>query len=285
MRMTMRFAPLAAALWAAALTGAITSAGATEPARPAGKIEAEYLITWMGIAVYTARLAAAWQDGRYRMQFGAEAVGIARLGNHTTIAWETRGRMTKGALQPEIFEQANTFRRQTRRITLDYPGSIGAAALRSVVMPAVSVVPPESPGKRPPVPDALKADTLDPLSATFAAVAMAPDATACRFAAQVFEGLRRTDVRLDHEGTEHAPVRGAGLDRESLVCLLHAKRLAGYEEKHFRQNPEPLPPAKLWVAKHADSGLWLPVQLRFESSYGPIYARLVRLESGTGGGK
>ena len=62
----------------------------------------------------------------------------------------------------------------------------------------------------------------------------------------------------------------------------HAKRLAGYEEKHFRQNPEPLPPATLWVAKHEGAGVWLPAQLRFESAYGPIYARLTRVKLSNG---
>jgi len=263
---------------AALLSVAAAATAAADPAQTQRRVEADYQVSWMGIAVYSARFVAEWQSGRYRMTFGAEAVGIARLGNHTTIAWETRGRVVKGAMQPALFEQANTFRKETRRITLAYPIPT-AAGMRGGVMPAVSVVPPESPGKRPPVPEALKADTLDPLSATFAALAMMPDATSCRYAAPIFEGLRRTDIRLDHGGKERSPVTGGGLDRESLVCLLHAKRVAGYEEKHFRQNPEPLPPAKLWVTKHAESGLWLPVQLRFESSYGPIYARLVKLRS------
>ena len=107
----------------------------------------------------------------------------------------------------------------------------------------------------------------------------------CGYAAKIFEGLRRTDIRLDHQGAERTPVRGAGLERDAFVCLLHAKRVAGYEEKHFRQHPEPLPPATLWVARHPEAALWLPVQLRFESSYGPIYARLVRLETNMGAGK
>lgn len=276
-RSAARRAGFAASI-AVATAIATASAAIANPAQTQRRVEAEYQITWMGIAVYSARFVAEWRNGRYRMILGAEAVGIARLGNHTTIAWETRGRIVKGAVLPDLFEQANTFRRQTRRITIAYPIPT-AAATRSGAIPTVSVVPPESPGKRPPVPDALKADALDPLSATFAALAMAPDATTCRYSAAVFEGLRRTDVRLAHEGKERSPVTGAGLDRESLVCLLHAKRIAGYEEKHFRQNPDPLPPAKLWVAKHASSGLWMPVQLRFESSYGPIYARLVKLHA------
>ncbi len=251
------------------------AARAAEPAAPAKQLEADYAITWLGVPVYSGKFAIAWNGERYRMRFRAEAEGVVRLAANTTVEWETTGRVAKGRVEPERFEQANTFRRQTRRITLVFNGKSA---------PAVSVVPPESPGKRPPVPEPLKAGALDPLSATFAAIAMPLDARSCGYSAKVFEGLRRTDVRLEHAGTERTPAhRIGGLDRHAFVCLLHAKRLAGYEEKHFRQNPDPLPPAILWVAKHEGAGLWLPAQLRFESQFGPIYARLTRVKLTNGG--
>jgi hypothetical protein len=267
--MTRKFSTAAVML---AMAGG--TAGAAEPASHAKQLEADYVITWLGLPVYSGKFAITWNGERYRMRFRAEAEGVVRLAANTTIDWETSGRLAQGRVLPERFAQANTFRRQTRRITLAYAAQ-GA--------PAVSVVPPESPGKRPPVPEPLKAGTLDPLSAIFAAIAVPLDAKSCGYSAKVFEGLRRTDVRLDHTGAERTPAgRATGLDRQAFVCLLHAKRLAGYEEKHFRQNPEPLPPATLWVAKHEGAGLWLPAQLRFESAYGPIYARLTRVKLGNG---
>ena len=267
--MTRKLAATAAAL--SLLAG---TAHGTEPASSGKRLDAEYVITWLGLPVYSGTFAIAWNGDRYRVRFQAEAQGIARLANSTTVEWESSGRLTKGVVQPEYFAQANTFRRQTRRITLAY-GAKGP--------PSVSVVPPESPGKRPPVPDTLKAATLDPLSATFAAFAMAPTAKGCAYKAQVFEGLRRTDVRLEHTSSERTPApRGAGLGAQAFVCELHAKRLAGYEEKHFRQNPDPLPPATLWVARHEGAGLWLPAQLRFESQYGAIYAHLTRVKISNG---
>jgi hypothetical protein len=266
--MMRRFPATAAAL--ALLAGAAHGA---EPASSGKRLEAEYIITWLGLPVYSGTIVIAWNGERYRVRFQAEAQGVARLANSTTIDWETSGRLAKGRVQPERFAQANTFRRQTRRITL---------AFAAKGPPSVSVVPPESPGKRPPVPEALKAATLDPLSATFAAFAMPLDTKSCGYTARVFEGLRRTDVRLEHAGSARTPARRiAGLDPQAFVCELHARRLAGYEEKHLRQNPEPLPPATLWVAKHAGAGLWLPAQLRFESQFGPIYARLTRVKFST----
>ena len=165
------------------------TAGAAEPAAPAKQLEADYVITWLGLPVYSGKFAITWNGERYRMRFRAEAEGVVRLAANTTIDWETSGRLAQGRVLPERFAQANTFRRQTRRITLAYAAQ-GA--------PAVSVVPPESPGKRPPVPEPLKAGTLDPLSAIFAAIAVPLDAKSCGYSAKVFEGLRRTDVRLDH---------------------------------------------------------------------------------------
>ena len=259
---------------AAALALLAGAADGAEPASAGKRLEAEYVVTWLGLPVYSGRFAITWSAERYRVRFQAESEGIARLANRTAIDWQVSGRLAKGRVQPEQFDQANTFRRQTRRITLAYAAK---------GPPTVSVVPPESPGKRPPVPDGLKAATLDPLSATFAAFAMPADAKGCGYAAQVFEGLRRTDVRLAHSGSERTPApRGAGLGQQAFVCELHAKRLAGYEEKHFRQTPEPLPPATLWVARHEGAGLWLPAQLRFESQYGPIYAHLMRVKLGSG---
>ncbi len=261
---------------ALALLLAAGTAHAAEPAAPAKTLEAEYIVTWLGLPVYAAKIAIAWNGERYRLRFHAEAVGILRLAtNTTTVEWETTGRRAEGEVQPERFLQANTFRKQTRRITLAYSAK---------GPPAVSVAPPESPGKRPPVPEPLKAGTLDPLSATFAALAKPLDAKTCGYDAKVFEGLRRTDVRLEHAGAERTPAhRLPGLDRQAIVCRMHAKRVAGYEPKHFKQNPEPLPPAILWVAKHAEAGLWLPAQLRYESQVGPIYARLTRVKSANGG--
>ncbi len=258
---------IVAALVTVSLAGG--AADAAEPAAQAKQLEAEYIVTWLGLPVYASKVTVAWNGERYRIRFQAVAQGIARLANSTAIDWETTGRLAQGAVLPERFAQANTFRRQTRRITLAY-AAIGP--------PSVSVVPPESPGKRPPVPEAMKTATLDPLSATFAALAMPQDAKGCDYKAQVFEGLRRTDVRLEQTGTERTPAfRVPSLGRQAFVCELHAKRLAGYEAKHFRDNPEPLPPAILWVARHEGAGLWLPAQLRFESAFGAIYARLTRV--------
>ncbi len=231
-------------------------------------IEADYGVTWMGFPVYSARIRSEVNSKGYVIRFSAEPEGLAKLANNTIVAWKTSGVAAAAGLRPSAFVQHNTWRKQTRRIELRY-GPAGE--------PAVSVVPPESPGKRPPVPDALKRGTVDPLTAVLTAVTAPTGHTECAFGTKVFEGLRRTDVHFEPGGRESMPVKGvANLPNDAVICLMHARRLAGYEEKNLRNHPDPLPPAKLWIARLPDAGLSLPVQLRFESRVGPIYARLVR---------
>ena len=236
-------------------------------------LEAHYTVYWMGLPVYSARMAGDWTAAKYTMRFSAEAEGVARAFATNRIDWTTQGAIRGPVATPVAFRQANTFRQQTRNISLVYVGG-------SV---AVAVIPPESPGKRPTVPEPLRAGTIDPLTAVFATLRAPADVQRCGHESKVFEGLRRTDIRIEHAGRERTPrdVDAAGLPKETLVCLVHAKRLAGYEDKHFKQNPEPLPPARIWVGYFAEPGVWLPVQLRFESRYGPLYVRLTKWSHAT----
>jgi hypothetical protein len=61
---------------------------AAEPAALAKRVEADYVVTWLGFPVYSGKIDIAWNGERYRLRFRAEAEGILRLVAHTDIAWE-----------------------------------------------------------------------------------------------------------------------------------------------------------------------------------------------------
>jgi hypothetical protein len=255
------------------MSTAVAALALAPPAAAGGArtVDARYTVSWLGFPVYSAHMLGRIDGGQYSLRFSAWGEGVVRVSGGTTIAWETNGRVTPDGFVPATFLQSNTWRKQTRRITTSFNGK---------GVPAVSVEPPESPGKRPLVPDALKLGTVDPLTAVLASLAQPASRRDCRFEARVFEGLRRTDIRFELAGIERTPPTGvAGLSLESGLCLMHARRVAGYEDRSFKNAPDPLPPAKIWVAYHAASASWIPVQLRFESRYGPIYARLTRLDA------
>jgi hypothetical protein len=262
-------AALGAVALGASVHAAAAPAGAATPAPRT--IEAEYVVTWLdSVAVYGAKMTGTWDGARYRVAFQVRSLGMIEAVARIRIAWSAEGTAKSGRALPAAFDQTNAFRGNTRKVALRYAGN-GAA-------PSVSIAPPESPGKRPPVPEAMKRNTVDPLTAVFGAVTTPMDAKPCVYSAQVFEGLRRTDISFTFGRTARTSrLAPPGLPAEAVVCLLHAKRLAGYEDRAFKNQPEPLPPAELAVVRLPKAGIWLPVSLDFVSRVGPISARLVRV--------
>lgn len=262
--------PVPAAALAAATLALAAAAAPPAAAQSAKTVEAEYVVFWLDtIAVYGAKMTGTWDGAQYRVAFHVRSLGMIEAVARTRIEWKTEGSVRAGRALPASFDQANASRGQTRRIALRYAGD---------GPPNVAIAPPESPGKRPPVPEAMKRGTVDPLTAVFAAVTTRMDAKPCVYSAQVFEGLRRTDISFAYARADRAPrMAPSGLPAETVVCLLHAKRLAGYEDRAFKNQPEPMPPAEIAIARLPQHGVWLPVSLDFVSRVGPISARLVRV--------
>jgi hypothetical protein len=258
-----------------ALAAAAFAAGPAAPlaaATPAPRtIEAEYVVMWLdSVAVYGAKMTGTWDGSRYRVSFQVRSLGMIEAVARIRIAWQAEGTAKGGRALPAAFDQTNTFRGNARKVALRYAGN-GAA-------PTVAIAPPESPGKRPPVPEALKRNTVDPLTAVFGAVTTPMDAKPCVYSAQVFEGMRRTDIAFAYGRADRTSrLAPSGLPAESVVCLLHVKRLAGYEDRAFKNQPEPMPPAEIAIVRLPSAGIWLPVSLDFASRVGPISARLVRV--------
>jgi hypothetical protein len=241
-------------------------------AEAARSFSADYVVTWLGLPVYETRFAAAIEAGRYRGVMSARSRGLVELVARARIRFETLGRVVAHAFQPEASHQRYLLKHgKIRRIDLRY-GPDGTVATK--------IRPPESPGKRPPVPPALRRHTQDPISALLNGITIPLAAKPCHYAAAVFEGRRRVDTRLSYARATPTPsLPVAKLPRRAIVCLLHAKRLAGFRPRHFRLMPR-LPPAQLWVVRYPAAGIWLPVQLRLDTRWGPIYARLVRFGTG-----
>jgi hypothetical protein len=262
---------LCASIIAAGLVVApLARAAAVEAPR---SFSADYLITWLGIPVYETRFTAAVRRHSYRAVMSARSRGIVELVSRIRVHFETVGRIVADSFRPRTVRQIYLLKNgKFRHVDLDYrrDGDVVAA-----------IRPPESPGKRKPVPAALRRDTQDPISALLGAVTMALTAKPCMHTAAVFEGRRRVDTRLSYSGLVDTPLLAVdGLPEKAELCRLHAKRIAGFRPRHFRKMPT-LPAAQLWVVRHRRAGIWLPVQLRLDTRWGPIYARITRFKLGT----
>ncbi len=261
------------------LCASIIAAGlVAAPAMRAGAVEkprviaADYVVTWLGFPVYETRFAAAIRRGSYRAVMSARSRGLVEIASHIRVHFETVGRIVANDFLPRTVHQIYLLKHgKFRHVDIDYRDNGDVTAV---------IRPPESPGKRKPVPAALRRHTVDPMSALLRALTIALTAKPCKYAAAVFEGRRRVDTRLTYAGavgTPSLPVHG--LPKRAEMCLLHAKRIAGFRLRAFHLMPT-LPPAQLWVVRYRPAGIWLPVQLRLATRWGPIYARITRFQTG-----
>lgn len=233
------------------------------------QISARWVVTWAGLPVFEARITADIADGRYAANFQARSRGILELASKTRTFWQTTGKVAGGTMKPERVRQRYRMKRGGNRIVLMSWAPTGSVSTR--------IIPPESPGKRKKVPDALRRSTMDPLTATLNGLVAPRSGPPCDYAAKVFEGRRRVDFRLSFVANVRTPAMHVRkLPRQAVVCRLHAKRLAGFHDRHMRQVPK-LNPATIWIVRLERAGIWLPVQLEFKTRYGVARARLVGL--------
>lgn len=233
------------------------------------QITAQWIVTWGGLTVFEAKIDAAIRNGRYDASFRARSRGLLDLASRLRTQIRTEGRVAGSVLKPERVRQRYRLKRGGhRRVLMAWQGD-GAVTTR--------IVPPESPGKRKPVPAALQRATEDPITATLNGLMASRSGPPCAYAARVFEGRRRADFRLSFVGRARTPRLSVGaLPATAMICLLHAKRLAGFHDRHMRQVPK-IKPARVWIVYLKQYDLWLPVQLEFQTRYGVARARLAAL--------
>ncbi|MEQ8698812.1 MAG: DUF3108 domain-containing protein [Bauldia litoralis] len=266
-------------LCASILSAGLAAGLAAAPPVPAFAVEtprsfaADYLVTWLNVPVYQTRFRALIRPNSYRAVMSARSLGVVEMATRIRVHFESVGRIVSDSFRPQAVRQIYLLKTgQFRHVDMTY-GTDGRVA--------TAIRPPEGPGKRRPVPDALVRYTQDPISALLGAVSTALTAKPCHHTASVFEGRRRVDTRLTHAGVERTPpLPVANLPARAEVCLLHARRIAGFQPRHYRRMPK-MPPARLWVVRHPGARIWLPVQLRMDTRWGPIVARLTRFAAAT----
>lgn len=254
----------------AALLASALSTGAAATTTLQRHITAQWIVTWAGLPVFEANIHADIQNGRYAASFRARTRGLLDLTSRMRTQIRTEGRVAGTLLKPERVRQRYRLKRGGhRRVLMAWQGD-GAVQTR--------IVPPESPGKRKPVPLAMRRATEDPITATLNGLMAPRSGPPCVYAARVFEGRRRADFRLSFVGQAKTPRLAVGtLPKTAAVCLLHAKRLAGFHDRHMRQVPK-IKPARVWIVHLKQYNLWLPVQLEFQTRYGMARARLASLK-------
>lgn len=210
--------------WGGVMLGAVLLASACL----VGPALAQERVT-VGLAVYADSFHVA--QGRIDIRFDAESFTIATASESTGLfglffPWDSRSRtlgsVRDGLVLPVRHETDGAYVSEAREVRIGFNG-------RAVRLERLLPSPEED--EREPVPAALMAGSLDPLSASLqAALAIPADLSACPTESrEVFDGRRLLRVRLLN--TDNTPPlsdeRGLPITWPTLKCELKTEEIAG----------------------------------------------------------
>ena len=233
------------------------------PARAEGVL-ARYEVRARGLNVMRAEVLFDLSGPRYRVRTRVLPVGIGGLFGGGEQVSATEGSWRGADPLPRRHSSEGEWRGARRAVLLDYapPSGNGAAPLLRVLEPPIEA-------EREPVPDAMRRNTVDSLSAMAKLLRAVGDTGRCEGEAPVYDGRRRSDFRAWTEGTDELRRTGGGaFAGPALRCgfLGHvvAGRHAGYERENAGRPPQPV---TAWVARPLPGRAAIPVLIEMQGRW------------------
>jgi len=254
------------ALLAAALTCAALPAFGDKPTY---RMTTEYSVTWLGMPIFKGAITGQNLGKRYSLDFRAKATGLLRVIQRSQIVAYANGSVEPSRYRAERFHLRAKWRKKRRRVDIRFAPD---GDLKLLVSPA-------EPGKRKPVPKALAAAGLDPLTALLHSTTVPLDTKPCALKVPIFDGRRRFDIRLEYIGPVKLkrPVSPL-LDRAAIKCRIHIRRVAGFTAKEVRDMDRGRKRnAVIWVSKLRRLKMWMPVRFVYPSRWGRATGRVVKI--------
>lgn len=190
-------------------------------------VKGQYDLSWTGIPFGALTIDATEKDGHYKMateiHFKKLINLVVRHESRTTVEGSTED-FLKG---PRVYESHYKTKNKPRYVKLDYDAQGHIAS--------ETVMPPDNPNKRPPVPEAQKDGSADPVTAIaqirrLLAKSLAEDAKA--FSLPVFDGRRLYEGNFTIEGL--AEVKYDGKKQPLIKVVGTRKPVTGFTQKELR---------------------------------------------------
>jgi Protein of unknown function (DUF3108) len=252
--MTFRLAALAGA----ALLGL---SGGLSPAR-AEAVLARYDVRAAGVSVMRAEVLFDLSGPRYRVQTRFRPVGMGSVfaGRGEQVS-ATEGRWHGADPLPRRHSSEGEWRGARRVVQLDYAPSPGDAPLLRVLEPPLE---PE----REPVPEALKRNTVDALSAMAKLLRTVAQTGRCEGEAPVFDGRRRSDFRAWTERMDELPRGEGAFAGPALRCAFLGRVVAGrHAAQEQRDGNRPPQPVRAWIARPLPDRAAVPVMIELPTRW------------------
>lgn len=258
---------LAACLVLAAAPGVAQEAGA----RTGGNWRADYAVSLIGLPIGNAKLFAALDPGRYKIEIQARLTGLAGMLTGGRGAGSATGAFLQGRPHSSGYAASGSNGRESRTVRMAV--SAGAAT-------AVEIAPPII--KKPdaiPLTEAHKRGITDPVSALLMPVPAGKDpvsAAACDRQIQIFDGNARYDIALSFAETR--TIEGRGYSGPVAVCNARYVPIAGHRDgkatRYMAENRE----IQAWLAPVPGTSLVAPYRISVRSELGMVVIEATRFE-------
>jgi hypothetical protein len=238
-------------------------------ARGADDVTLHYDVYYLALPVISVDVASRLEQARYRTTVSVRTAGILRV----FAPWDSRataeGTIDGSTVRPGFYRVQSEFRRRRQSIDLEYgsAGSVQGAVTGTL-----------TDGERDDVPDPLRRDTVDPITAS-AMVAQRVVATgSCAGTVHVFDGLRRYDLRYDDLGPSELPPSSRdtyrGLARH---CRASVDSISGFLRSGDRAG-ERATELETWLAPPVPGAPVAAVRVDLMGTGGSLHAHLTRAE-------
>ncbi len=268
---------------AAALAAALALAlAAPSSARAEGAVLARYEVRARGLSVMRVEALFDLSGPGYRVQTRVRPVGVgSAFGGGGEQVSTTEGSWRGADPLPRRHSSEGEWRGGRRAVLLDYapsPGGGGAPLLR--------VLEPPLEPEREPVPEALKRNTMDGLSAMAKLLRAVERTGRCEGEAPVFDGRRRSDFRAWTEGPDELPRGEGAFAGPALRCAFLGRLVAGRhaaEQGRDEGGRRPPRPAVAWVARPLPDRAAVPVLIEMPTRwFGTVRVVLAAAEPANG---
>ena len=222
-------------------------------------VSLEYEVLYGPLQVMAMQSTTRLDPARYETSTQVRTVGIAGMLFPWTAGATTIGTRDESRLSPTTHRASGEYRGSERSVAIDYDAG---GAVRAVIAP-----PPEA-DYREAVPEAERQATIDPLTATLAAVQ-----SGCRGTLRIFDGRRRYDLSLVDQGETDLPAASPLYSGRAQHCQARVTPRTGFwrvTEQHDER------PAQLdvWIAAPKPDVMPVPVYMQLSGARGTLGFRL-----------
>lgn len=229
-------------------------------AQPGSDIAAhlEYQLYVRGLRVGRLESALELHAGKYRIEVAFRTFGLIGWLFHGHQLDLAEGRLGPSRPEPLLFSGEGVWRGNPRRVRIDYVGG----------QPVLRVLEPPNDEEREEVPPALRANTVDPLSAVVQLIRHVAASGRCEGGAVLFDGRRAVGLQVGTgrqeilEETRRSSFRGP-----ALRCDFEGRVLAGFRSQD--DDPDKGKPrhGTAWFAAAFPGAPLLPVRIEFETKW------------------